>query len=500
MAFILGVLSVFALPPFNFLPILFLCFPFLFFLNHQAEPRQDFKIGYAFGAGHFAFGLSWIGNALLLDPLHLGWLYPICLGAAGAFFGLFIAIPFWLANKFHSPKAQILSFAGFLGLSEWFRSFFLTGFPWNLLGYSFSFSENIIQAASIFGSYGLTVFLILATCAPYAYIHTPNKINRLWAIFVPFIILSSLYFYGAYRLAVHTPISASNIKVRIAQPSIPQKMKWNKQALEENFEKYISLSQSEGFEDINLVVWGETASPFPLDADFQHREKISRAVPPKGYLATGSIRYVGETWDTITPYNSMFVINKNADIIAYYDKTHLVPFGEYIPFRSILPKWIKPVTNTITDFGHGDGPQTITIGKNLKLSALICYEIIFPHQITPKDEQADFILNLTNDGWYGESQGPYQHFISTKMRAVEEGITIIRAANSGISGGINQFGQTIASLPLNKRGYLDFYLPQKSKISTPYHNFGNIIPILLSFVNIAIAFFISLKSAEILKK
>ena len=494
-AFVLGWISVYALPPFYIFPILFLSFSGLFLLLTKTAdtPGKAWKLGYFFGFGHFAFGLSWIGNALLLDIATLGWLYPLCLLAGGAFFGLFTAVPLWLSFYFSSLTAKILAFAGFWGISEWLRSFILTGFPWNLLGSVFAFSDTMLQTASIWGTYGLSVITILISSFPALYLCTPQKKKLLPAIGVPILLFFILSGFGLLRLQ-NASVQPGKTAIRIVQPSIPQKMKWDSKALEENLQKYIDLSRSPGLDKIDFVVWGETAVPFPLDIDTAHRRAVTRAIPDNGYLITGAVRYEESPDGRYIPYNSMFIIDKSGTISAGYDKSHLVPFGEYIPLRQYLPDWIRPVTNTIADFHPGSGPQNIKIGAHPQLNVTICYEIIFPHQIVNLQKKPSWMVNLTNDGWYGDSMGPYQHLTATRLRAVEEGITIIRAANSGISAAISPYGQIISEIPLNIPDFTDLYLPQTAYVFTFYNKYGNRLPVALCIFNILLAGYISRKN------
>lgn len=493
-AFILGFLSVYALPPFFIVPILFVTFSGLVILLCTPENTafSCWKIGYFFGFGYFAFGFSWIGNALLIDAQTFGWLYPIALLSCGAFFGLFTAFPAWLTYYFKTPLAKIFALSGLWGISEWFRSFFLTGFPWNLLGSALSFSPASMQSASLWGTYGMSIILILAASAPALCFLSRTTKNLLFAVGLPTIVLAFILAFGFWRLDHYQDLGVSQTRIRIVQPSIPQTLKWNDQAMEQNFARYISLSQSPGLEDIDFVIWGETASPYPLDMDSAHLQQITAAIPANGYLITGVVRYEGDSWYNYKPYNSMFVINKQAQILAHYDKSHLVPFGEYIPLRQYLPAWIKPVANTIANFKSGSGPKNIHIGNHPDFGTLICYEIIFPHQIINSDSKPKWLINLTNDGWYGESQGPYQHFAATRLRAVEEGISIFRVANSGISAGITPLGEIMGKIDLNQVGFFDFNLPESSSIFTIYNRYGNNIPLILSFLNIMIAFYITL--------
>ena len=492
--FVLGMISARALPPFYTFPLLFLTFSaFLLILNQAQGKKQSFAFGYWFGFGYFACNLAWIGNAVLIDAARLGWLFPIILLAAGGFFGLFIAFPALLANQAKSFYGRWLAFAGWWVIFEWIRSFILTGFPWNLLGSVLAFDTTLIQAAAVVGTYGLSLAVLMICSAPALIMHYQNKTSLNIALGSILFISACLVGYGRYHLA-NMDTSPSSTKIRLVQPAIPQKMKWNRQKLEENLEQYIDMSKQNGLDDVDFVIWGETATPFALDYEPQYMEKIIEAVPAKGYLITGLVRFEYQGTD-FHPLNSSFVIDKSGNIVDYYDKSHLVPFGEYIPLRRFLPNWITPVTNTITDFLAGDGPKTIKLGNQPSFGISICYEIIFPHQIINRQDKPEWLINLTNDGWYGISQGPYQHLVTTQLRAVEEGRTIVRAANTGISAVINPYGKILAQIDLDVSTMEDINLPKQLSIATFYGQNGNFIPVILCLLNIIMAFAIKNKQS-----
>ena len=486
---LLGAASVWALPPYFLFPVLFITFSSLLLLLQSASGyKKAFTLGYWFGFGFYACGLAWIGNALLIDAGTFGWLYPIAFLASGAFFGLFTALPACLSFYFKNIYAKYLAFAAFWVIFEWIRSFILTGFPWNLLGTVLAFSPTTIQAASVIGTYGLSLLVIMLTSAPALAVKEQNRKALITTLTIVIVLMSADLGYGLNRLQQLENNPDGEINIRIVQPSIPQSMKWSPTSLDDNIRQYISLSQMPGQEDKDFIIWGETASPFALDFDDFYRQEVIQAIPEQGHLITGLVRYQIDENDRYQPLNSLFVMNKNGKIEATYDKSHLVPFGEYIPLRQWLPTWIRPITNTIANFKSGTGPENLHIGSYPAFGGLICYEIIFPAQVVNKTQKPEWLVNLTNDGWYGDSAGPYQHLVSTQMRAVEEGITIVRAANTGISAVINRLGQITASLPLNQSAVLDTKLPQKLSITTYYGKHHNIIPLILCFLNLTLAF------------
>lgn len=492
-AFGLGWLAVTALPPYYLFPMLFVSFSgLLLLLNRAISPGQAFKIAYAYGAAYFGFGLAWIGNALLIDA-STAWLYPIVIIASGAFFGLFVALPGWLAFRFQNLIGRYFAFAALWVLFEWIRSWFLTGFPWNLLGSVLAFDDSLIQFASLSGTYGLSMIVLLAAMAPAFYFRYRSKTSALVSVLIPLLLLGFLWGFGTYRLNSET-LSDSQTRIRMVQPAIPQTLKWNPAILENNLNRYIKMSQAKGIKDIDFTIWGETASPFPLDLDSFHLKSVREAVPPHGFLITGLVRYEFAADGSHHPLNSLFVIDREGKITGSYDKSHLVPFGEYIPLRRYLPEWIKPLANVIGTFKAGPGPQTVTIPGQPGFGGLICYEVIFPHQIINPDQRPEWIVNLTNDGWYGDSAGPRQHLVSSRLRAVEEGITVARVANTGISALISPYGIVLGQISLNDAGILDINLPNPSQFSTTYGKYGDLFALIWCFSNIILAFyFASLK-------
>ena len=331
-----GALSVMALPPYYMFPLLFITFSWLLLcLNKATSGKQAFAYGYWFGFGWFACGFSWVGNALLIDIAAFGWLYPITLFASGAFFGLFIGAPAYFTYCFKKPCAQWLAFAALWVIFEWIRSFILTGFPWNLLGSVLAFSPQTIQMASFFGTYGLSWLVLLGTSAPALIFIYRNKNSAI--ISTATILLISIFIYTFGFL--HTQdISdkTSDINIRIVQPSIPQSMKWDSASLENNFLEYIRLSKSQPLDNIDFVIWGETATPYPLDIEPPYRELITEAVPPKGYLITGLVRYEFESAYNYRPLNSMFILNKQGEIVDFYDLAHSFVMKLSFPHKSSI--------------------------------------------------------------------------------------------------------------------------------------------------------------------
>lgn len=468
-----GWISVAALPPLHLFPLLFVSISLLLFLiQKSATPKQAFLRGYCFGFAFFAFGLLWIGNAVLIDRTFLMMLYPIIFIACGAFFGLFAAIPAWLSFRFQKPVSVYLSFCALSVVFEWIRSFFLTGFPWNLWGSVFAFQTALLQFAAYGGTYLLSLLALLICGAPFLWLARPDKKSAAAAGAVSVVLLGFMFAAGLLRLNSEKHAPSSTI-VRFVQPSIPQTLKWNAASLEQNLDAYIALSKQKPLRGVSAVLWGETASPFPLDMDEAHNYKARQAVPENGYLITGQIRYRFQDGRTQAS-NSVMVFDDRGSPVAYYDKAHLVPFGEYVPLRRWLPNWLRPLANTVGTFAAGSGPQKISLSGLPDFGAAICYEAIFPHRIINQKDRPQWIINPTNDGWYGVSFGPYQHFTAARLRAVEEGVTVARIANNGISALISPYGTVLGKLNLNETGALDIPLPTQISFPTAYSKYGNL--------------------------
>lgn len=479
-AFCLGCLLAAALPPFYYFGAAFLAFSGLVWLCCQVTGKTALAAtGYWFGFGFFAAGFYWIGNALLVDAEQTGWLYPFVLFLNGAFFGIFTIVPIYITRYGKTVVAKLLLLAAGWGLcAEWLRGVFLTGFPWNPVSSILAFHPAMLQTLSWWGTYGLSVVAVALFSLPAVALVHPQK-KQMWAVGVAALFPVLLWGYGEFVLPPKGEIpSGQQIKIRLVQPSIPQELKWNRTVMEENFRKYIDLSRQEGLNNADFVVWGETASAFDLTFDKAHRIAASSAVPATGYLISGSLRYEINGND-YTPYNSMLVIDSAGNVVDVYNKSHLVPFGEYIPLRKYLPAWVRPVANTIAEFGKGRQYQTITLDGYPEFAPLICYEVIFPGQVVRKENKPKWMVVVTNDGWYGLSSGPEQHLVAAQMRAVEEGISVVRSANSGISAIISPYGQITARIGLNKTGVADGVVYADQARQTLFGRFGNRLLLLL---------------------
>ncbi len=471
--FFAGCLSSFGFQPHSWIFILFITFGVLFWiLNKCSDKKSFFGTGFCFGFGLGACSLSWVANALTIDIKTFGWAIPFVPLGFGLLFGLFYGISTLACYKSSPGWKRLCVFAGAFTLSEWVRSWIFTGFPWNVLGNVWTVFPPVLQTASVLGVFGLSFISIFLFSGLYFLFSRQYKILTLLCVF--FLIISSA---GAIRLLTAEKASIWGLTVRLVQPAIPQNLKWNADTAEDHLMEHIHLSLSPGAQKITHLIWSEVATPFLLDQDDYARAMTISALHQEETLITGSLRKASSSQLS----NSILVINDVGQVVSYYDKSHLVPFGEYVPFQKILPmQKIVPITS---DFKAGKGPQTISIPGAPPAGLLVCYEIIFPGNVIDRKYRPDWLINVTNDGWYGLSAGPYQHLAAAQLRAVEEGLPVVRAAGSGISAIINPHGQIEKSLKLGEKGVLDGSVPQKLP-PTFYSFYQNSLILFLALVSI----------------
>lgn len=496
-AVILGALSVLAFAPVHAWPVLFLTFGALVWLldgchAEHARLAERLKtaatIGFCFGFGYFLAGLYWVAEAFLVEPWRHGWLLPFVMTALPGGMALFFAAAAALAMLLWVPgpgRALALAIAFFL--AEFARGHVLTGFPWNLLGYSLLGSLPLMQLAALFGVYGLSLLAVLLFAAP-ATIFAPSQSGlakgrgtfALAALLL--VLLVAGYGWGERRLQA-AGLDNTNIRLRVVQANIDQAEKWRPENSVEIFTDYLELTQSGGgLDGIAIVVWPETAVPFLLADDPQALAAIASVLPEETTLLVGSWRLVEERdaegrFIRNRAYNSVLVVDGEGRITGSYDKIHLVPLGEYLPFQDFLESLgMMQLTNVRGGFNVGQKPRLLTIPGAPPVTPLICYEIIFPQEITEAGTHPGWLLNLTNDAWFGSSAGPYQHFHQAQVRAVEQGLPVVRAANTGISAVIDPFGRVRAEIGLGEKGIIDADLP-KAGPPTLFVQFGTIVEI-----------------------
>jgi apolipoprotein N-acyltransferase len=475
-AFAAGALSALAMAPFNAWPVLFLTFPTLVWLIDGAGTgawrgaTEAAITGWWFGFGYFLAGLYWIGYAFLVDAPTFGWLLPIAVIGVPAGLAVFTAFGCALARVIWTRgPLRILALGVALTTAEWLRGHVLTGFPWNTFGYALTSPLVFAQGAALVGIWGLTFLAVIIFASPATLADDRAESRRRW---IPLALgvaaLAGLGSFGAFRLA-HTPTRlVDGVHLRIMQPNLQQDVRFNYAAKQQVLDRYIALSdrpsgpQSLGARDVTHLIWPESAFPFFLAREPDALAQITQLLHGGTVLITGAVR-IGEPTGSADPavYNSIYVIDQAGSLVSFYDKVHLVPFGEYLPFQRLLESLgLQQLTKQRGGFIAGDRRRLISVpGAPLALP-LICYEIIFPGEVTTKDRRAGWIINVTNDGWFGISSGPYQHLQQARVRAIEEGLPLVRAANTGISAVVDPLGRIINSLPLGAEGVIDAPLPQ----------------------------------------
>jgi apolipoprotein N-acyltransferase len=511
-AFLAGASTALALPPLNIWPAPFLTFPILVWLVDGAAAGRLGGVlaaagaGWWFGFGYFLAGLYWVGHAFLVDAKTFGWLLPFAVIALPAGMAVYTALGLALARVMWTRGAtRLLALAVALTLAEWLRGHLFSGFPWNVFGYALISPLWLAQGAALLGLWGIT-FLAVAIFASPAVL-ADDRADTKWPWLAPALgagVIAALAIYGALRLATTPTSFVEGVRLRIMQPNLQQDEKFNYTQKQQVMSRYLALSdrssgpQSTGVRDATHLIWPESAFPFFLTREPDALAQIATLLPPGTVLITGAVRPPATAPNAAITraYNSVYAIDHNGSILSVYDKVHLVPFGEYLPFQNLLEQLgLMQLTKVRGGFIAGDRRRNQRVPGAPDFLPLVCYEIIFPGDAVPRSdrpgwlydhvgryvgwtfvagsgERPGWLLNLTNDGWFGVSTGPYQHFQQARVRAIEEGLPLVRAANTGISAVVDPLGRVVKSLPLATEGVLDSPLPQ-ALAPTPYARAGD---------------------------
>ena len=444
--FFCGLLTSLSFAPFFLIFIPFFTFPYLFDKIITSRNKKNvFFNGFIFNLGYFIGNLYWISISLFVDIKTYWWLVPFAISIIPAIVAIFFGLSCLLFYIFRtkSNTINVVLFSSFWIIFEFLRSVMFTSLPWNLPVNILTFSSTLLQPISILNSYGYSFIIVMFFLSKKFYKEKFFKILL--------IIFAILLIFSFVRIKI-VKTKTKNINVRIVQPNISQSLKWDKDTEKKNFEKLINLSLSKGYEDVDYFIWPESAITNIFYEKRENNELINKLneelLFKKKTLISGIISY-----DEYSIYNSLIVI-KGDKLVDIYRKHFLVPFGEFVPFRKFFP-FINKVTNGSIDFTRGQ------IAKNIKtndftFSPNICYESIFYSSI---NKNSNLIINITNDAWFGKSTGPFQHFEHLKLRAIENNLPVIRVANSGFSGVINNLGKTLIKNKLYKEDYIDIKLP-----------------------------------------
>jgi apolipoprotein N-acyltransferase len=498
-AFLAGAGSALALAPVNVWPAPFITFPILLWLVDGAAAGRlggvwaAAAVGWWFGFGYFVAGLYWVGNAFLVDAKTFGWLLPLAVTALPAGMALYTAFGVALARLIWTRGAtRVLALAAALTLSEWLRGHLFGGFPWNTFGYALISPLWLAQGAALIGIWGLTFLAIAIYASPALLADDRADSPRPWLpLALAGALIIALAAFGAVRLAALPTSHVDGVRLRIIQPNLRQDAKFNISQKQQVMSRYLDLSdrstgpQSTGVKDVTHLIWPESAFPFFLTREADALAQIAALLRPSTTLITGGIRPPATALNGVVTraYNSVYVIGPDGSILSVYDKVHLVPFGEYLPFQNMLERLgLMQLTKMRGGFIAGDRRLNQRVPGAPDFLPLVCYEVIFPGDAVPRSERPGWLydhlgpylawpfvagsgerpgwmLNLTNDGWFGQSAGPYQHFQQARVRAIEEGLPLVRAANTGISAVVDPLGRVIKSLPLGIEGVIDAPLP-----------------------------------------
>ena len=435
-----------------------------------ASLKAAAEAGWWLGFGYFVAGLWWIGAAFLVEAEQFAWAMPLGVVALPGVLACSTAIGFGLARLFWSSGSErILALAISLSVTEWLRGHAFGGFPWNDFGMVLGSNLYLGQFGSVIGLYGLTLLAIAIFAAPATLAEGVRLANA--PVLLAGAALAGLALFGVIRLSGGDAGTVKNVRLRIMQPNVQHDLKFFTGSRDALLDRYLSVSdsatspKSTGLADVTHLIWPESPFPFHLAREPKMLARIGAALPSGTLLITGAARLgaivSGQTRPPV--FNSLLVVGKGGTILDTYDKIHLVPFGEYIPFHTVLEA-IGLRQFTLSSFEAGVTRKLMAIPGLPPLSPLICFEAIFsgqvlPEDITAHDERPGVILNVTDDSWFGQTPGPYQHLAQVRLRAIEEGIPVLRAADSGISAIVDPYGRIVAQLRLGTEGVLDGGLP-----------------------------------------
>ncbi|MBF0414615.1 MAG: apolipoprotein N-acyltransferase [Magnetococcales bacterium] len=474
-SFCAGAVAVLGLPPYHQQFLMILGLAVLIVLVSRVSWKRGAWLGFFFGLGHFSFGFSWLLTSLhRYGDLWMG-LSLLILLLLAATMAVYTALFGGLLRRCATqPGLLPLAAPALWVIGEWLRSHLFTGFPWNLAGYAWSDQERIVQVADL-GGVWLLSWLMVFPASLLAWVWL-RRFARYPVIAGGVLLLGSLALaagYGTWRSAElaalqHRDAGARPLKVALVQGNVEQSKKWDPKFREEGFIKYLGLSGGIN-EPVDLIVWPETAIAFFIQASPDNLKRIQTLSQRLGApILTGAPMADrdgdGEMEGKWLFYNSMVLLDATGDLNRRYDKYHLVPFGEFVPFRQFMPSFIKKITYGSEDFSRGPGAVPMP-WEHGAIGGLVCYETIFPHEVRELAlAHARWLVNVTNDAWFGEAAKP-QHLAMAQLRAVENRIPMIRVANTGISAAFDQLGRELGRIHPNEAGTLIVTVPQGSGMS-----------------------------------
>ncbi len=471
--FLLGSLTVFSFQPFNFSFINFFLLPILFFLivyvkkkSKSVYRKKPFKknlfiIGFVFGFGFYLSGIFWIAYSLTFDD-NFKYLIPFAVILIPLFLSLFVGLTTLVIGQFLSYNfSSLLLFSGSFALSDYIRGKILTGFPWNLWAYSWSWLTEVLQVLNLLGLFAFNLLVITIFTLPAALFFKNNLVKRILTMSLMILCIFVIFIYGTYSINKNNGLlnyleSNKKTYVKVISPNFDLKYDLSIDEVEKKLKNLIKYSNPELKKD-TLFIWPEGIfTGFNLDDISKFKNLISDRFGKKHLILFG-INTIDK--NSKNYFNSLVVINNKFEVLHQYNKKKLVPFGEFLPFEQMLNKFgLKKITQGHGSFLKGESQKNIEI-KNLNILPLICYEIIFPEISQKSIEQTNLIVNISEDGWFGNSIGPHQHFAKAIFRSIETNSFLARSANKGISAIINNKGQIIKKLNVNEIGSIEMNIP-----------------------------------------
>jgi apolipoprotein N-acyltransferase len=466
LALLAGLASALGFAPLGLWPLTILAFAALAWLIEGAPSlRSALARGWWFGVGQFALGLNWIATAFTYQaamPAWLGWVAVVLLSLYLAIFPAAAAGLGWRWGRSDRIQLALILAAAWI-VTEWLRATLFTGFAWNPVGAALV-STGAAWLAPGIGTYGLSGVAVLLGGTLFASLKEGRAAG-----------LIALGVGGALAaawVARPVPPAGAGAAVRVVQPDIGQQNKWDPGFEAENFRRLARLTGRPAAEP-RLILWPEAATPDFLSYERRPRRRLAALIGPRDLILLGGVEPVfAEDGHALAAFNSVYVLSSDAVLRGRYDKAHLVPYGEYLPMRPILSAiGLSRLAPGDLDFWAGRGPRTLDLGRFGRVGLQVCYEIIFSGQVVDRAHRPDFIFNPSNDAWFG-AWGPPQHLAQARLRAIEEGLPVIRATPTGISAVIDAQGRVLDSLPLGAAGAIDARLP-RAAAPTLFARFGN---------------------------
>lgn len=489
LAFVAGAVMALGLPPLDLWPLAFVAVPVFLLLLDTETGHRAFWLGWVFGFGYFIVALHWIGFAFFVDAATYLWMMPFAVGGLAAFMAVYWGLAAFAARLFRLQGFSLVTgFAALLSVAEWLRGHLFTGFPWAAPGLMADGMGGVAQSASVIGMTGLSLLIVLWAGLPLM----PGK-RRAWVLLA---LLPVLWGLGAWRLSASPPTDVPGIALRLVQPDIAQNEKWREDNARHIFDTLLALSAAptpahpDGLASVTHVIWPESAVPFFIDESPVAKQELARLLNGHTVLITGSLRRdqsrKGPDGDEAV-FNSIITFDGKGEVAARYDKWRLVPGGEFLPLQWLLePLGFKKVVTLPGSFVPGPGPVTIAVPSAPAAAMLVCYEAIFPQGLIDALHRPSWIVNVTNDGWFGNSTGPWQHLAQARLRAIEQGLPVVRDANTGISAVIDAKGRIRKFLGLGQQGVIDAALPAADP-ATLYSRFGDFAFALMALLAFALS-------------